>query len=89
MKEQRLKMFESCAEEDIFPRSILKGCDDGVMHFEESCFRTLFIVQYFSLKATFRKLALLPSSGKGGGGMGGGDHIYWGYLMKKKCKGTD
>jgi hypothetical protein len=50
--------------------SVLKGSDDGVIHFKESCFTTLFIVQCFSLKTTFRKLALLPSSGKkwGGGG---------------------
>jgi hypothetical protein len=27
--------------------SILKGSDDGVMHFEKSCFRTLSIVQCF------------------------------------------
>jgi hypothetical protein len=47
--------------------SILKGSDDAVMHFEESCFRTLSIVQCFPLKTTFRKLALLPSSGKNGG----------------------
>jgi hypothetical protein len=33
------------------------------MHFEESLFRTLFIVQCFSLKTKFRNLAL-PSSGK-------------------------
>jgi hypothetical protein len=45
---------------------ILKGSDDGAMHFEESCFTTSSIVQCFSLK-TFRKLALLPSSGKKGG----------------------
>jgi hypothetical protein len=43
--------------------SILNGSDDGVVLFEESCFRTLSIVQCFSLKM-FRKLALLPSSGK-------------------------
>jgi len=47
--------------------SVLKGSDDGVMHVEESCFRTLSIVQCFSLRTTFRKLALLPSSGKKGG----------------------
>jgi hypothetical protein len=41
---------------------ILKGSDDGVMRFEKSYFRTLSIVQYFSLKTKFRKLALLPSS---------------------------
>jgi hypothetical protein len=35
--------------------------------FEESLFRTLSIVQCFSLKTTFRKLALLTSSGKKGG----------------------
>jgi hypothetical protein len=35
--------------------------------FEESCFMTLSIVQCFSLKITFRKPALLPSSGKKGG----------------------
>jgi hypothetical protein len=35
--------------------------------FEGSCFRTLSIVQCFSLKTTFRKLALLLSSGKKGG----------------------
>jgi hypothetical protein len=35
-----------------------------VISFEESCFRTLSIVQCFSLRTTFRKLALLPSSGK-------------------------
>jgi hypothetical protein len=46
--------------------SILKGSDDSVMHFEESCFWTLSIVQCFSLKTTFRRLALLPSSGKWG-----------------------
>jgi hypothetical protein len=51
---------------------ILKGSDDGVMHFEESCFRTSSIVQYFPLK-TFQKLALLPSSGKR---RGGGDGTY-------------
>jgi hypothetical protein len=28
---------------------ILKGSDDGVMHFEESCFWTLTIVQCFFL----------------------------------------
>jgi hypothetical protein len=43
--------------------SILKGSDDGVMHFEAAFFTTLSIVQCFSLK-TFQKLALLPSSGK-------------------------
>jgi hypothetical protein len=43
----------------------LKGSDDGVMHFEESCFWTLSIIQcFFPLKTTFRKLDLLPSSGK-------------------------
>jgi hypothetical protein len=47
--------------------SILKGSDDCVMHFEESCFRTLSIVQCFSLKTPFRKLALFPSSGEKGG----------------------
>jgi hypothetical protein len=46
----------------------LKGFDDGVMHFEESCFWTLSIFQcFFILKTTFRKLALFPSSGKKGG----------------------
>jgi hypothetical protein len=45
----------------------MKVTDDGVMHFEESCFRTLSIVQRFSLETTFRKLTLLPSSGKKGG----------------------
>jgi hypothetical protein len=46
--------------------SILNGSDDGVMmHFEEFCFRTLSIVRLY-LKTTFRKLALLPSSGKKG-----------------------
>jgi hypothetical protein len=45
----------------------LKGSDDGVIiHFEESCCRTLSMVQCFSLK-TFRRLALLPSSGWGEG----------------------
>jgi hypothetical protein len=29
---------------------ILKGSDDGEMHFEESCFRTLSIVQCFYFK---------------------------------------
>jgi hypothetical protein len=43
--------------------SILKGYDYGVTHFEEYCFRTLSVIQCFSLKTTFRKLALLPSSG--------------------------
>jgi hypothetical protein len=44
---------------------ILKGSDDGVMHFEESCFWTLSTLQCFFLKkTTFRMLALLPSSGK-------------------------
>jgi hypothetical protein len=38
------------------------------MHFEESFFSTLSIVQCLSLKTTFRKLALLPSSGKEGEG---------------------
>jgi hypothetical protein len=33
--------------------SILRGSDDGVMHFEESCFRTSSIVQCFSLKQRF------------------------------------
>jgi hypothetical protein len=45
----------------------VKGSDDGAMHFQESCFGTLSVVQYFSLKTTFRKLALFPSSGKKGG----------------------
>jgi hypothetical protein len=31
-------------------KSILKGSDDVVMHFEESCFRTLSIVQCFFFK---------------------------------------
>jgi hypothetical protein len=30
-------------------KSILKGSDDGVKHFEESCFRTLSIVQWLKL----------------------------------------
>jgi hypothetical protein len=58
------------SNEEVKSKSMLKGSDDGVMHIEESCFRTLSIVQCFSLKTTFRKLALLPSSGKGGGGRG-------------------
>jgi hypothetical protein len=33
-----------------YVKSILKGSDDGVMHFEESCFWTLSIVQCFSFK---------------------------------------
>jgi hypothetical protein len=49
----------------------LMGSDDGVMNFEESCFWTLSIVQwFFLLKTTFRKLALFPSSGKKGEGKG-------------------
>jgi hypothetical protein len=48
-------------------QTILKGSDDGAMHFEESCFRPLSIVQCFALKTTFRKLALLSYSGKKGG----------------------
>jgi hypothetical protein len=50
-----------------YRKSIMKGSDDGVMHFKESCYRTLSIVQCFSLKTTFRKLALLTSSGKKAG----------------------
>jgi hypothetical protein len=51
--------------------SVLKGSDDGVVHLEESCFWTLSIVQRFIFKeTTFRKLALLPSSGKKKGGEG-------------------
>jgi hypothetical protein len=42
----------------IKDKSILKGSDDGVMPFEESYFWALSIVQCFSLKTTFRKLAL-------------------------------
>jgi hypothetical protein len=46
--------------------SVLKGSDDGVMHVEESCFRTLSIVQCFFFKnvseagsaSVFRRLAL-------------------------------
>jgi hypothetical protein len=49
--------------------TVLKGSDDGVMHFEESLFMTLSIVQCFSLKTKFRKLALFPSSGKKGEGL--------------------
>jgi hypothetical protein len=49
------------------------------LQFEESCFRTLSIVQcFFSLKTTFRKLALLPSSGKKRGG--GVAPTLWGPL---------
>jgi hypothetical protein len=62
-------------------RSILKGSDDGVMHFEECCFRTLSIVQCFPLKTTFRKLALLPSSGKKVGGKGLAPTL-WGPLER-------
>jgi hypothetical protein len=60
--------------------SILKGFDDGVMHFEESCFRTLSIVQcFFFKKTTFRKLALLPSSGKKRGRVA---PTLWGSLQR-------
>jgi hypothetical protein len=64
---------------DVKDKSILKGSDDGVMHFEESFFGTLPIVQCFSLKTTFRKLALLPSSGKKGGGV---TPTLWGPLER-------
>jgi hypothetical protein len=44
---------------------ILKSSDDGVLlHFKESCFWTLSIVQCFLKNTTFRKLDLFPSSGK-------------------------
>jgi hypothetical protein len=49
------------------PLFILKVSDDGLMHFEESCFRTLSIVQCFSLKITFRKLVCFRLQVKGGG----------------------
>jgi hypothetical protein len=51
------------SEQNEQPASILKGSDDGVMHFEESYPSS----NVFSLKTTFLKLALFPSSGKRGG----------------------
>jgi hypothetical protein len=41
--------FEVQPNDDQF-KSILNGSDDGVMHFEESCFWTLSIVQCFFFK---------------------------------------
>jgi hypothetical protein len=36
-------------------RSILKGSDEGVMHFEESSFRTLSIVQHWMMKNVLKQ----------------------------------
>jgi hypothetical protein len=48
---------------------------------EETFFRTLSVLKcFFLLKTTFRKLALLPTSGKKGGGRGG--TYYVGSLKK-------
>jgi hypothetical protein len=38
---------KSFLQQDHYTVCILKGSDDGVMHFEESCFWTLSIVQCF------------------------------------------
>jgi hypothetical protein len=59
----RLYINEWQGDQQII-KSIPKGSDDGVMHFEESFFRTLSIVQCCFFKTTF------PSSGKKGGGGG-------------------
>jgi hypothetical protein len=53
---------ESMGNQNAF----LKGSDDGVFHFRESCLWTLSIVQCFFLpkNAASRKLGLFPSSRK-------------------------
>jgi hypothetical protein len=43
LRNQRSKIG---SERLIIVKSILKGSDDGVMHFEESCFRTVSVVQW-------------------------------------------
>jgi hypothetical protein len=47
-----LEIETECFSETLLSayESIMKGSDDGVMHFEESCFWTLSIVQCFFFK---------------------------------------
>jgi hypothetical protein len=63
------ELLTSCADSPTAVRgqSLDKENLKHLYCFEESCCRALSIVQCFSLKTTFRKLALLPSSGKKGG----------------------
>jgi hypothetical protein len=44
--------------------TILKCSDDGVLHLKESWFWTFSIVRCFPQNTTYRKLDLVPSSGK-------------------------
>jgi hypothetical protein len=48
-------------------KPIMKGSDDSVMYFEESCFRTLSVVQYFSLKQRFGTWLCFRRQVRGGG----------------------
>jgi hypothetical protein len=66
--------------------SILKGSDDGVMHFEKSCFRTLSIVQCFFFNNNVSENGSASVFRKKGGGPQSRCHTFPPFYLKAEAQ---